>query len=59
LTTDLKVLRDLTNETLEGELANEKLGGFLVTPDLAQGDGTGAETMGLLDTSSLDAMRHE
>ena len=46
-----EVLGDLTDETLEGELADEKLGGFLVTPDLTESDGSGPVTMGLLDTS--------
>ena len=49
----LEVLRDFANETLEWELANEKLGGFLVTPNLAERNGTRTETMRLLDTTSL------
>ena len=47
----LEVLGDLTDQTLEGELADEKLGGFLVATDLAEGDGAGAITMGLLDSA--------
>ena len=35
-----EVLSDLTDETLEGELADEKLGGLLVTTDLAKRDRT-------------------
>ena len=50
-TTDLEVLGDLTNETLEGELADQQLGGLLVATDFTEGDGTGAEPVGLLDTS--------
>ena len=47
----LEVLSDLTDETLEGELADEQLGGLLVAPDFTERDGSGPETMRLLDTS--------
>jgi len=47
----LEVLGDLTDQTLEGELADEELGGFLVTTDLTESDGSGSVTMGLLHTS--------
>jgi len=43
----LEVLRDLANEALEGELADEEVSGLLVPTDLAEGDGTGAVAMGL------------
>ena len=36
----LEVLGDLTDETLEGELADEQLGGLLVATDLTESDGT-------------------
>ena len=36
----LEVLGDLTNQTLEGELADQKLGGLLVATDLTESDGT-------------------
>ena len=36
----LEVLSNLTNETLEGKLADQKLGGLLVTTDFTQSDGT-------------------
>lgn len=36
----LEVLRDLTDETLEGELADEELGRLLVATDLTESDGT-------------------
>jgi hypothetical protein len=49
--TDLEVLGDFTDEALEGELADEELGGLLVATDFTEGDGSRAETMGLLDTS--------
>jgi hypothetical protein len=36
----LEVLGDLTDEALEGELADEELGGLLVAADLTESDGT-------------------
>ena len=47
----LEVLGDLTNKTLEGQLADEKLGGLLVATDLTESDGTRLVSMGLLDAS--------
>ena len=47
----LEVLSDLTDKTLEGKLADEQVGGLLVTTDLTESDGSGAVTVGLLDTS--------
>ncbi len=47
----LEVLSDLTNETLEGQLADQKLSRLLVTTDFTEGHGTGTITMGLLDSS--------
>ena len=47
----LEVLGNFPDETLEGELADQKLSRFLVTTDFTEGNGTGAVTMGLLDTS--------
>lgn len=44
----LEILRDLTDETLEGELSDEELGGLLVPPDLTKGDSARAETVRLL-----------
>ena len=52
LWTYLEVLSNLTNETLEGELADEQLGGLLVATDFTKSDGTGAEPVGLLHTTS-------
>ena len=49
--TDLEVLSNLTNETLEGELADKQLGRLLVATNLAQGDGTRAEAVRLLHTT--------
>ena len=48
----LEVLGNLTNETLEGELADQQVSGLLVATDLAKGNGSRTVTMGLLDTSS-------
>ena len=48
----LEVLSDFTNQPLEGQLADEEFGGLLVFADLAESDGSRAETMGLLDTAS-------
>lgn len=39
----LEVLSDFTDEALEGELADEQLGGFLVATDFTEGDGSGLE----------------
>src|SRR5690349_21411936 len=41
--TYLEVLSDLTNETLEGELANQELGTLLVLADFTKGNSSGAE----------------
>ena len=46
----VSVLRsDLTDESLEGELADEELGGLLETTDLTESDGARSEAVGLLD----------
>ena len=47
----LEVLSDLADETLEGELADEEVGGLLVPTDLAEGDSSGAVAVGLLHAS--------
>jgi hypothetical protein len=47
----LEVLSDLANETLEGELSDEELGGLLVTTDLTESDGTRLISVRLLDTA--------
>ena len=48
----LEVLSDFTDKSLEGEFADEELSGLLVTPDFTEGDSSGPEAMGLLDTTS-------
>ena len=47
----LEVLGDLTDETLEGELADEEVRRLLVTTDLTKGDRSRTVTVGLLDAS--------
>jgi hypothetical protein len=47
----LEVLGDLADEALEGELPDQELRALLVPPDLADGDGSGPETVGLLHAS--------
>ena len=44
----LEVLGDLTNQTLEGELADEKLSRLLVATNLTESDGTGLVAVRLL-----------
>jgi hypothetical protein len=48
----LEVLSNLTNETLEWELSDEKLSRFLVSTDLTESDGTRLISVWLLDTTS-------
>jgi hypothetical protein len=40
----LEVLSDLTDETLEGQLSDQELGGFLVTTDLTESDSSLMQT---------------
>jgi histone H3 len=47
----LEVLCNLTDETLEGELSDEKLGGLLVSSNLTESDGTRLVAVRLLDTT--------
>ena len=47
----LEVLSNLTDKTLEGELADKQLGRLLVATDFTEVDGTGAETVRLLHTT--------
>ena len=47
----LEVLGDLTDQTLEGQLADQELGRLLVTTDLTEGDGSGPVPVGLLHAS--------
>ena len=47
----LEVLSDLTDETLEGELADQQFGALLVPTDLTEGDSSRPVSVGLLDAS--------
>jgi hypothetical protein len=47
----LEILGDLTDKTLEGQLADEKVGRLLVTTDLTESDRSGTVTMGLLHST--------
>lgn len=47
----LEVLSNLTNKTLEGQLADEELGRLLVATDLTESDGTRLVAVRLLDTT--------
>ena len=47
----LEILSDFSHETLEGQLANQQLGGFLVTTDLTKSDCTRPVTMRFLDST--------
>ena len=46
----LEVLSDFTHQTLEGELADQKLSALLVTADLSQGHGSGPVAVRFLHT---------
>lgn len=46
-----EVLSDLTNQSLEGQLADEQFRRLLVTPDLSESDRSRTVTMRLLDAS--------
>jgi histone H3 len=47
----LVLLGDLTDETLEGELADEQVSGLLVTTDLTKSDSSGSEAVRTLGSS--------
>ena len=47
-----EILSDLADQTLEGQLADQQLRGFLVSPDLTKSHGTGPVTMRFLDPTS-------
>jgi hypothetical protein len=47
----LEVLGNLPDQALEGQLADEELGGLLVPPDLTEGHSAGPVPVGLLDAS--------
>ena len=47
----LEVLGNLSDKTLEGQLADEELSGFLVPPDLTESNSSGPVSVGLLDSA--------
>jgi len=47
----LEILSDLPDEPLEGKLADEELGGLLVSPDLTESHCSWPVPVGLLDSS--------
>ena len=47
----LELSSDLTDKSLEGELADEELGALLEAADFAESDSAGSKAMGLLDTT--------
>ena len=49
----LEVLGDFTDETLEGELADQELGGLLVTTDLTESDGPYDALLGKADAQAV------
>ena len=46
-----EVLGNLADQTLEGQLADQEVGRLLVCADLAEGDGSWAVAVGLLDAA--------
>jgi len=48
----LEVLGNLSHQTLEGKLADEKLSGLLVSSDLTESNSSWSVSVGLLDSSS-------
>ena len=47
----LEVLGDFSDQSLERQLSDQKLGRLLESSDFSQGDGTGLVSVGLLDTT--------
>merc|ERR1712166_824985 len=47
----LEVSGDVTDKSLEGEFADEELSGLLEFSDFSEGDGSGTESVGSLDTT--------
>jgi len=48
----LEVLSDLTNQALEWKLADQKLGGLLISSDFTKSDSSWLISVWLLDTTS-------
>ena len=49
----LVIVSDFSDESLEGELSNEELSGFLVLSNFSEGDGSGSISVGLFNSSSV------
>ncbi len=49
----LEVLSDFSHQTLEGQFADQQLGGFLIATDLSQSHSAGPVAMRLLDAAGL------
>ena len=49
--THLEILSNLTNKSLERQLANQKLGRLLIPSDFTQGDSTRTESVRFLDST--------
>ena len=47
----LELMGDFSDESLEGELSDEEISGFLVFSDFPEGDCSGFEAVGFLDSS--------
>jgi hypothetical protein len=48
----LEILSNLTNQSLEGKLADQELSGLLVSSDFSKGNSSWAVSVGFLDSSS-------
>ena len=55
-TTNLKVLSNFADKTLEWQLPNEELCGLLVTTNLTKSDGTRPEAVRLLHTTGSGSL---
>ena len=61
----LELVCDFSDQSLEGELSDEEISGFLVFPDFSEGNCSGFEAVGFLDSSgdwgalSGDLLSHE
>ena len=55
----LEVLGDFTDQALERQLADEEFRALLVAADFAEGDGSRAVTVGLLDATLPHASRKD
>jgi histone H3 len=47
----LELMGDFSHESLEGEFSDEEISGFLVFSDFSEGNCSGFESVGLLDSS--------